>query len=152
MVCPVAIVLTRNSVNDVPKIRWDILQPLCIFYFAFVVSLATMSVLYTKIAIFGIKEARTERCIKWRQYQEIEQYACLLKRYLNVSSQGPAVAFSILKSYGVLNNTASNVVLTISWLVVLTTLTSSLANPLIYAYYNRKFRRELIRLFRIRIE
>ena len=65
-----------------------------------------------------------------------------------VLSLGPAVIFSVLRSYGVFNNTSFDVMLLVNWVVEFAIHTSSLGNPLIYAYYNGDFREELIGLFR----
>ena len=64
-----------------------------------------------------------------------------------VLSLGPAVILVMLRSYGVFNNTSFDVMLLVNWVVEFATYTSSLGNPLIYAYYNGDFRKELIRMF-----
>ena len=65
-------------------------------------------------------------------------------------SLGPAVILVMLRSYGVFNNTSFDVMLLVNWVVEFATYTSSLGNPLIYAYYNGDFRKELTELFRKR--
>ncbi|KAL9987446.1 hypothetical protein ACROYT_G001759 [Oculina patagonica] len=57
-----------------------------------------------------------------------------------VLSLGPAVVFAMLRSYGALNETPFSTLLLVSSMVDIATYTSSLANPLIYAYYNKDFR------------
>jgi len=64
-----------------------------------------------------------------------------------VLSLGPAVILVMLRSYGVFNDTSFDVMLLVNWVVEFATYTSSLGNPLIYAYYNGAFRKELIRMF-----
>ena len=63
-----------------------------------------------------------------------------------VLSLGPAVVFSMVRSYGILDDTSFHVMLLVNWLFECASYTSSLGNPLIYAYYNGDFRREITQL------
>ena len=67
-----------------------------------------------------------------------------------VLSLGPAAVLAMLRSYGALNNSSFDVMLLVNWTVDLAVYTSSLANPLIYAYYDGDFRKEIVRFFRRR--
>jgi len=62
-------------------------------------------------------------------------------------SLGPAAVLAMLRSYGVFNKSSFNVMLLVNWMVDLAIYTSSLANPLIFAYYNGDFRKEIVRFF-----
>lgn len=64
-----------------------------------------------------------------------------------VLSLGPAAVFAMLRSFGALNSKSFGCLLLVSWMVDIPTCTSSLANPLIYAYYYGAFRQEINRLF-----
>ena len=67
-----------------------------------------------------------------------------------VLSLGPAVVFAMVRSYGALNEASFGVKVLLSGIVDFASYTSSLGNPLIYAYYNGDFRKELLRIFRRR--
>jgi len=62
-------------------------------------------------------------------------------------SLGPGALLAMLRSYGNLNNTSFYQKFAVSWMVEIVQLTSSLGNPIIYAYYNGDFRKELIKPF-----
>ena len=70
----------------------------------------------------------------------------IIKVFGYVFSLGPAVVFAMLRSYGVPNQAPFGTMLLVNWMVDCATSTRSLANPLIYAYYNKDFRTELLRL------
>ena len=56
-------------------------------------------------------------------------------------SLGPAAVIAMSRSYGAFNKSSFDVMLLVNWLVDLAIYTSSLANPLIYAYYKGDFRK-----------
>ena len=65
----------------------------------------------------------------------------------NVLSLSPATLFSMLRSYGYLGGMSFEDKLTLIWVVEFVTLTSSLANPIIYSYYDGDFRKELVKCY-----
>ena len=123
------------------------------FVLAFFVPLVVISVLYTKIVIFLHKRSHNGMMNKLAARSKTKAVHMLIVIVIAyVLSLGPAVIFSVLRSYGVFNNTSFDVMLLVNWVVEFATHTSSLGNPLIYAYYNGDFRKELIGLFRKRSE
>ena len=121
------------------------------FLLAFVVPLVVIFALYTKIAIFlhhrgnnGMMQQVAARS----KSKAVRMLVITVFGY--VLSLGPAVVLAMLRSYGVLNEAPFGVMLLVSWMVDFASYTSSLGNPLIYAYYNGDFRKELLRLFRRR--
>ena len=117
------------------------------FLLAFVVPLTLISVLYTKIVISlhqrsnnGMMHTVAARS----KSKAIRMLVMIVFGY--ILTLGPSVVFAMLRSYGVINNTSFDVMLLVSCLVEFATYTSSLVNPLIYAYYNGDFRKELVRL------
>lgn len=64
-----------------------------------------------------------------------------------ILSLGPSAVFSVLKSYGSVNNMSFSSILTVTWVIEFETLLSSLWNPIIYAYWNGDFRKEILKLF-----
>ena len=118
---------------------------------AFVVPLVVIFALYTKIAIFlhhrgnnGMMQQVAARS----KSKAVRMLVITVFGY--VLSLGPAAVLAMFRSYGALNSTSFDVMLLVSWMVEFATYTSSLGNPLIYAYYNGDFRKEIIRLFRRR--
>ena len=121
------------------------------FLLAFFVPLVVIFALYTKVAIFlhhrgnnGMMHQVAARS----KSKAIRMLIIIVFGY--VVSLGPSVVLAMLRSYGVLNETSFSVMLLVSWMVDFASYTSSLGNPLIYAYYNGDFRKELLRVFRTR--
>ncbi|XP_078378150.1 RYamide receptor-like [Oculina patagonica] len=118
---------------------------------AFVVPLAVIFALYTKVAIFLHHRGNNGMMHKIAARSKSKAVRMLIITVFGyVLSLGPAAVLSMLRSYGALNNSSFDVMLLVSWMVDFATYTSSLGNPLIYAYYNGDFRKEILRLFRIR--
>ena len=114
------------------------------FFLACFVPLVVISVLYTKIAIFLHKRRHTGMMNKLAASSKTKAVRMLIViLFTYVLSLGPAVILVMLRSYGVFNNTSFDVMLLVNWVVEFATYTSSLGNPLIYAYYNGDFGKEL---------
>jgi len=64
-----------------------------------------------------------------------------------VLSLGPSVLHPLLRSFGVFKGPLFEVMLLVDWIVQFASHTSYLGNLLIYAYYNRDFRKEISRIF-----
>ncbi|XP_078378108.1 neuropeptide FF receptor 1-like [Oculina patagonica] len=121
------------------------------FLLAFVVPLAVIFALYTKVAIFLHQRGNNGRMQQVAARSKSKAVRMLIVTVFGyVLSLGPSVVLAMLRSYGALNSTSFDVMLLVSWMVQFVTYTSSLGNPLIYAYYNGDFRKEIIRLFRRR--
>ncbi|XP_078378096.1 pyroglutamylated RF-amide peptide receptor-like [Oculina patagonica] len=118
------------------------------FLLAFVVPLAVIFALYTKVAIFLHHRGNNREMHKVAAKSKSKAVRMLIVTVFGyVLSLGPAVVHAMLRSYGVLNSTSFDVMLLVSWMVEFATYSSSLGNPLIYAYYNGDFQKEMIRLF-----
>lgn len=114
------------------------------FFFAFAVPVIVMAVLYTKIVIFLHKRSRNGMMHKVAARSKAKAVRMLIITLTGyVLSLGPAAVFSMLRSYGILEDTSFDIMLLVTWLVEFALNTSSLGNPLIYAYYNGDFRQEI---------
>ena len=134
---------------DIPQTPLGQSSTTLYFLLAFFVPLVVISVLYTKIAIFLHKRSHTGMMNKLAARSKTKAVRMLIVIvFAYVLSLGPAVILVMLRSYGVFNNSSFDVMLLVNWVVEFVTYTSSLGNPLIYAYYNGDFRRELLGLFR----
>lgn len=117
------------------------------FLIAFAIPVTTIVVLYTKVAIFLHQRSSNGMMNKMAARSKAKAVRMLIITVTGyVLSLGPAVVLAMLRSYGIFNNTPFGVMLLVSWSVEFATYTSSLGNPLIYAYYNADFRKEIIRL------
>lgn len=118
------------------------------FLLAFLVPLIVIFALYTKVAIFlhhrGKSGMMSHVAAKSRS-NAVRMLIITVFGY--VLSLGPAAVFAMLRSFGALNSKSFGCLLLVSWMVDIPTCTSSLANPLIYAYYYGAFRQEINRLF-----
>ena len=105
------------------------------FLLAFFVPLVVISVLYTKIVLFLHKRSHTGMMNKLAARSKTKVVRMLIVIvFAYVLSLGPAVILVMLRSYGVVNNTSFDVMLLVNWVVEFAAYTSSLGNPLIYAY------------------
>ena len=115
---------------------------------AFVVPLAIIFALYTKVAIALHHRGNNRMMHQIAVRSKSKAVRMLIITVFGyVLSLGPAAVLAMLRSYGAFNNSSFDVMLLVSWMVDLATYTSSLGNPLIYAYYNGDFRKEVVRLF-----
>ena len=117
------------------------------FVIAFAVPVVVMVVLYTKIVIFLNKRSRSGMMHKMAARSKAKAVRMLIVALIGyVLSLGPTVVFSMVRSYGILDDTSFHVMLLVNWLFECASYTSYLGNPLIYAYYNGDFRREITQL------
>lgn len=136
---------------DIPQNSMGQSSTTLYFLLAFVVPLAVIFVLYTKIAIFLHHRGKNGMIHKVAARSKSKAVRMLILTVLGyILSLGPAVVLAMLRSYGIFNKTPFGVMLLVSWLVSFASYTSSLVNPLIYAYYNGDFRKELVQRFRKR--
>ena len=121
------------------------------FLLAFIAPLTIISALYAKVAIFLHRRGNSGMINNVAAKSKSKAVRMLIVTVFGyVLSLGPAVVFAMVRSYGALNETSFGVMLLISGIVDFASYTSSLGNPLIYAYYNGDFRKELLRIFRRR--
>ena len=117
------------------------------FIFAFFVPLLVIFMLYAKIAIVlhqRDNDGALHRVATRSKNKAIRMLIVTVFGYF--FSFGPDVVFSVLRSYGVFKSASFTVTFLSAAMVELSMYASSLINPLIYAYYNGAFRRELQRL------
>jgi len=117
------------------------------FLLVFLFPLTVIFALYTKVAMFlhhRGNSGMTNHVVAKSKSNAVRMLVITVLGY--VLSQGPAAVFAMLRSFGTFNSKSFDFILLVSWLVAFATYTSSLANPLIYAYYNGAFRREVSRL------
>ena len=140
-----------NKLCDIPQDLLGQWSTSLFVLLAFVVPLAVIFTLYTKVAIFLHHRGNNGMMHKIAARSKSKAVRMLVITVFGyVLSLGPAALLAMLRSYGALNNSSFEVMLLVSWIVDLATYTSSLGNPLIYAYYNGDFRKEIVRLFRKR--
>ena len=119
------------------------------FILGFLVPLVVILVLYTKIFTYLHERSNSGMMHKVAARSKSKAIRMLIITVFGyVLSLGPTAVFAMLRSYGIFSSTSFDVMLMVSWIVELVTYTGSLGNPLIYAYYNRDFRKELLRLLR----
>ncbi|XP_078378075.1 neuropeptide FF receptor 1-like [Oculina patagonica] len=136
---------------DVPQNTLGQSSTTLYFLLAFVAPLAVIFALYTKVAIFLHHRGNNGMMHQVAARAKSKAVRMLIVTVFGyVLSLGPAVVLAMLRSYGVLNESPFGVMLLVSWIVNFASYTSSLGNPLIYAYYNGDFRKELFRIFRRR--
>ena len=118
---------------------------------AFAIPLAIIFALYTKVALLLHHRGNSGMMHKLAARSKSKAVRMLVITVFGyVLSLGPAAVLAMLRSFGTLNNSSFDVMLLVNWTVDLAINTSSLANPLIYAYYNGDFRKEIVRFFRRR--
>ncbi|XP_020629603.1 neuropeptide FF receptor 2-like [Orbicella faveolata] len=165
--CPSVVSVDSISVLDIPEARGmvcenctdkklcDIPQNLLgqssttlYFLLAFLVPLATIFALYAKVAIFLYHRGNSGMMNPVVVKSKSKAVRMLLITVFGYTlSLGPAAVLAMLRSYGTLNSKSFDAMLLVSWMVDFATYTSSLVNPLIYAYYNGDFKQEINRLF-----
>ncbi|XP_074629835.1 neuropeptide FF receptor 1-like [Acropora palmata] len=114
------------------------------FIFAFFVPLLVIFTLYAKIATLLRQRDIDGAFHKVATRSKSKAIRMLIATVFGYFfSFGPDVVFNVMRSYGFFKNTSFTVTFLSVTIVELSMYTSSLINPLIYAYYNRAFRREL---------
>ena len=139
---------TDIEICDMPQNAMGQVSTTLYFVFAFLVPLILIFVLYSKITI--VLHQRSSNGIMHKVAARSKSKAVrmlVLAVFGYALSLGPVSLFAMLRSYGNHNNTSFHQLFAVSWMVEILTLTSSLGNPIIYAYYNRDFRKELLKYF-----
>ena len=138
----------HKKICDIPQNVLGHSSTTLYFLCAFVVPLMIISVLYIKVAIFLHQRSNNgmmNRVAARSRTKAVRMLVLIVLGY--VFSLGPSVFLAMLRSFGVLNNLSFDVMLLVSWMAEFAAFTSSLGNPIIYAYYNGDFRKEFVRLF-----
>ncbi|XP_078378054.1 neuropeptide FF receptor 1-like [Oculina patagonica] len=139
---------TDGRICDIPPNTVGQVSTTLYFALAFLVPLILIFVLYTKVAIFLHQRSTKGKMHKVAARSKSKAVRMLVLAVIGyVLSLGPAALLAMSRSYGQLNNTSFHHMFAVSWTVQIVTLTSSLANPIIYAYYNGDFRKELVMPF-----
>lgn len=139
--------VAKKKLCDIPQSSLGQWSTTLYFVLAFLVPLAVIFAVYTKIAVFLRQRSQNGMMNKLAARSKSKAVRMLTITVIAyVLSLGPAVVLNMLRSYGAFNETSFDVMLLVSWVVELATYTSSLGNPVIYAYYNGDFRKELRRL------
>ena len=121
------------------------------FLLAFIAPLIVISALYAKVAIFLHHRGNSGVMNQVAAKSKSKAVRMLIVTVFGYAlCLGPAVVFAMVRSYGALNETSFGFMLLLSGIVDFASYTSSLGNPLIYAYYNADFRKELLRICRRR--
>jgi len=132
--------MSQNAIGQVSTTSY--------FAFAFLVPLALIFVLYTKIVIVLHRRRNNGMMHKVTARSKSKAVRMLVLAVIGYAlSLGPGALLAMLRSYGKLSNTSFYQKFAVSWMVEIVQLTSSLGNPIIYAYYNGDFRKELVKLF-----
>ena len=127
-----------KKICDIPQDKMGQVSTILYFLLAFFVPLFAIFLLYTKIALILRQRGHNGMMHKLAAKSKSKAVRMLIITVFGyLVSLGPSVLLAMLRSYGVFNNASFNVMLLVSWIVELTIYTSSLGNPLIYAYYNR---------------
>ncbi|XP_020629602.1 neuropeptide FF receptor 2-like [Orbicella faveolata] len=141
----------NKKLCDIPQNSLGQSSTTLYFLLAFIAPLTIISVLYAKVAIFLRHRGNSGMMNQVAAKSKSKAVRMLIVTVFGyVLSLGPAVVFAMVRSYGALNKTSFGVMLLVSGMVDFASYTSSLGNPLIYAYYNGDFRKELQRIFRRR--
>ena len=133
---------------DVPQTLLGQSSTTLYFLLAFLVPLTVIFALYAKVAIFLHHRSKSGMMSQVSAKSKSNAVRMLIITVFGyVVSLGPAAILAMLRSFGTLNGKSFDSLLLVSWMADFATYTSSLANPLIYAYYNMAFRQEINRLF-----
>ena len=139
---------TDMEICDIPQNAMGQVSTTSYFVFAFLVPLTLIFVLYSKIAF--VLHQRSSNGIMHKVAARSKSKAVrmlVLAVFGYALSLGPASLFVMLRSYGTFNNSSFHKLFVVSWMVQILTLTSSVGNPIIYAYYNGDFRKEILKQF-----
>lgn len=119
------------------------------FIIAFVIPLALIFILYTKIAIFlhcRGKNGMMHKVAVRSTSKAIRMLIITVCGYM--FSLGPGVVVAVSRSYGIFNGTPFGTMFLLNALVDFASYSSSLGNPLIYSYYNGDFRKAIVQVCR----
>ena len=137
-----------KRICDMPQNAIGQVSTTSYFLFAFLFPLTLIFVLYTKIVVVLHRRRNNGMMHKVAARSKSKAVRMLVLAVIGYAlSLGPGALLAMLRSYGNLNNTSFYQKFAVSWIVEIVQLTSSLGNPIIYAYYNRDFRKELAKLF-----
>ena len=139
---------SEKKICDIPKNAVGRLSTTVYLTFSFFVPLIVIISLYTKISIFLYKRSRDKVIHKVAARSRLKAVRMLTIIVLGyILSLGPSALFKVLRSYGFVNNMSFSGILIVTWVLEFETLLSSLCNPIIYAYYNTDFKKEILDLF-----
>lgn len=139
---------SEKKICDIPKNAVGRLSTTVYLTFSFFVPLIVIISLYTKISIFLYKRSKDKVIHKVAARSRLKAVRMLTIMVLGyILSLGPSALFKVLRSYGFVNNMSFSGILTVTWVLEFETLLSSLCNPIIYAYYNTDFKKEILELF-----
>ena len=139
---------TDMEICDIPQNAMGQVSTTSYFVFAFLAPLTLIFVLYSKIAF--VLHQRSSNGIMHKVAARSKSKAVrmlVLAVFGYALSLGPASLFVMLRSYGTFNNSSFHILFVVSWMVQILSLTSSVGNPIIYAYYNGDFRNEVLKQF-----
>ena len=137
---------TDIEICDIPQNAMGQVSITSYFVFAFLVPLTLIFVLYSKIAIVLHQRSSNGIMHKVAARSKSKAVRMLVLAVCGYAlSLGPASLFATLRSYGNFNNSSLHKLFAVSWMVQILTLTSSLGNPIIYAYYNGDFRKVILK-------
>ncbi|XP_020629604.1 neuropeptide FF receptor 2-like [Orbicella faveolata] len=139
---------SNKRICDMPQNAIGQVSTTSYFVSAFLIPLTLIFVLYTKIVIVLHQRRNNGMMHKVAARSKSKAVRMLVLAVIGYAlSLGPGALLAMLRSYGNLNNTSFYQKFAVSWIVEIVQLTSSLGNPIIYAYYNGDFRKELLKLF-----
>lgn len=137
-----------EKICDIPQTAMGRLSTAVYLFFSFLVPLIVIVTLYTKISVFLHQRSKNRVLHKVAARSKFKAVRMLAITSLGyILSLGPSAVFSLLRSYGSVNDMSFSGILTVTWVIEFETLLSSLWNPIIYAYYNGDFRKEILKLF-----
>ncbi|XP_068691218.1 neuropeptide FF receptor 2-like [Montipora foliosa] len=136
----------RWNICDIPQDTLGRFSTVWYFAFAYFAPLVIILTFYTKVAIVLYHRdtnGTLHKVAARSKYKAMRMLVITVAGY--VFSFGPDVLLDIMRSFGVFDGASFGVVSTFTVTAELLVYTSSLLNPLIFAYYNRAFRNELQR-------
>lgn len=141
----------NRKICDIPQNALGQASTTSYFLSAFFLPLVVIFVLYAKIALILHQRSNNGMMHKMAARSRSKAIRMLVLTVFGyVLSLLPSALHAMLRSYGKLNNISFPNMFAVTWIVETVTLTCSLVNPIIYAYYNGEFRKELVKPFRCR--
>ena len=119
------------------------------FFLSFFIPLLAICTAYTRIVLFLWRRSRKKvmnNTVTKSKVKAVRMMILMLLGY--VLCWGPRTLFDMLGSFNLLDNASYSTMLIITAATRLLRFTSSIINPVIYAYYNSDFRRQFVREFR----